>query len=83
MRFQSKFWCEPDEGYDLINELVGSEYWKDNVNNFDNFFKNYFIYLGDMNRRSDEFNASYFEIIWDYKSYYEIINDTRKVLTLK
>ena len=83
MRFQSKFWCEPDEGYDLINELVGSEYWKDNVNNFDNFFKNYFIYLGDMNRRSDEFNPSYFEIIWDYKSYYEIINDTRKVLTLK
>ncbi len=83
VRFQCKFWCEPDEGYDLINELVGSEYWKDNVNNFDNFFKNYFIYLGDMNRRSDEFNPSYFEIIWDYKSYYEIINDTRKVLTLK
>ena len=66
VRFQCKFWCEPDEGYDLINELVGSEYWKDNVNNFDNFFKNYFIYLGDMNRRSDEFNPSYFEIIWDY-----------------
>lgn len=83
VRFQCKFWCEPDEGYDLINELVGSEYWKDNVNNFDNFFKNYFIYLGDMNRKSDEFNPSYFEIIWDYKSYYEIINDTRKVLTLK
>ena len=83
VRVQSKFWCEPDEGYDLINELVGSEYWKDNVNNFDNFFKNYFIYLGDMNRRSDEFNPSYFEIIWDYKSYYEIINDTKKVLTLK
>lgn len=83
VRFQSEFWCEPDEGYDLINELVGSEYWKDNVNNFDNFFKNYFIYLGDMNRRSDEFNPSYFEIIWDYKSYYEIIKDARKVLTLK
>lgn len=83
VRFQCKFWCEPDEGYDLINELVGSEYCKDNVNNLDNFFKNYFIYLGDMNRKSDEFNPSYFEIIWDYKSYYEIINDTRKVLTLK
>ncbi len=81
--FKSEFWSEPDEGYDLINELVGCEYWKNNVNNFDNFFRNYYIYLGSIERVSDEFTKAYFEIIWDYKSYYETVKNTEKVLTLK
>ena len=83
VRFKSEFWSEPDEGYDLINELVGCEYWKNNVNNFDNFFRNYYIYLGSIERVSDEFTKAYFEIIWDYKSYYETVKNTEKVLTLK
>lgn len=40
-------------------------------NIFDDFASQYCFYLGKVDQRYDEFYTSYFEIIWDYKTYFE------------
>lgn len=65
--FKSPFWKDSEEGYNLIKELVESE-------KFDTFASQYCFYLGDVETRSDEYCDSYFEIIWDYKSYFESLS---------
>lgn len=67
VRFKSPFWQDPEEGYNLIKELVESQ-------KFDTFASEYCFYLGDIETRCDEYYTSYFEIIWDYKSYFESLS---------
>ncbi len=64
VKFKSPFWKDADEGYNLIKELVESD-------KFDSFASEYCIYLGQKENRCNEYNEDYFEIIWDYKSYFE------------
>lgn len=65
--FKSPFWQDSEEGYNLIKELVESQ-------KFDTFASQYCFYLGDVETRCDEYYTSYFEIIWDYKSYFESLS---------
>lgn len=64
VKFNSPFWQESELGYREIEELVKS-------NNFDSFASQYCFYLGDVEYRCDEWYTSYYEIIWDYKTYFE------------
>lgn len=67
VKFKSPFWQNSEEGYNLIKELVESQ-------KFDTFAREYCFYLGDIESRCDEYYTSYFEIIWDYKSYFESLS---------
>ena len=64
VKFESKFWSDFNDGYREINELVNSE-------NFDYFAGEYCMYIGDVNYTCDEYQNAYYEIIWDYKTYFE------------
>ncbi len=64
VKFNSPFWKDSDSGYHEIEELVKS-------NNFDSFASQYCFYLGDAEYRCDEHHTAYYEIIWDYKTYFE------------
>ena len=67
VKFKSPFWQNSDEGYSLIKKLVESQ-------KFDTFASEYCFYLGDVETRCDDYYTAYFEIIWDYKSYFEFLN---------
>ena len=67
VKFRDQFWKDSEEGYNLIKELV-------EAGKFDSFASKYFMYLGNVETRYDELHTAYFEIIWDYKSYFELIN---------
>ena len=71
VKIKSPFWQDPEEGYQLIDELIESH-------KFDTFASEYGFYLGDVEYRSNEFYTAYFEIIWDYKSYFESLNKIEK-----
>lgn len=64
VKFESRFWTDFNDGYNEIDELVKS-------NNFDSFASEYCIYLGDVEHRCDEYHTAYYEVIWDYKTYFE------------
>lgn len=64
VRFKSIFWSDFNDGYSEIDELVKS-------NNFASFASDYCIYIGEVESRCDEERNAYYEIIWDYKTYYE------------
>lgn len=70
VRFNSKFYQDPELGYNEIDELVKS-------NNFDSFASEYCIYIGDIEHRCNEHYTAYYEIIWDYKAYYEKLKDNK------
>ena len=42
---------------------------------FDSFAREYCMYLGNTETNSDEYNDAFFEIIWDYRTYFEQINE--------
>lgn len=64
VKFNSPFWQDSELGYREIEELVKS-------NNFDSFASQYCFYLGDVEYRCDDWHTAYYEIIWDYKTYFE------------
>ena len=71
VKIKSPFRQDPEDGYQLINELIESH-------KFDTFASEYGFYLGNVEYRSNEFYTAYFEIIWDYKSYFEALNKIEK-----
>lgn len=62
IRFKTSFFAGHDEESNLIEELVESQ-------KFDSFASQYCFYLSD-----SEIFGSYFDIIWDYKTYFEAIS---------
>lgn len=66
-KFKSRFWSTTDDGYNQIKELV-------KLGKFDSFANQYCLYLGNVETREDENTCSYFEIIWDYKTYFETLS---------
>lgn len=64
VKFKSQFWSDFNDGYREIDELVKS-------NDFDSFASDYCMYIGNREYRCDEYYSTYYEIIWDYKTYFE------------
>lgn len=56
--------CAHEKGFGLISHLVEN-------GNFDSFAREYCIYLGAVKERTQPFTNQYYEVIWDYKTYYE------------
>lgn len=67
VKFKNKFFSDYNDGYHEIEELVKE-------NNFDSFASEYCMYLGNVEYRCDECNTAYYEVIWDYKTYFEQLN---------
>lgn len=68
VKFIQGFWKTPELGYTEISRLV--------KNNTFNFFANqYCIYLGNVENNCDERHDAYYEIIWDYKTYFEQLSE--------
>ncbi len=66
--FRKIFWNDFDDGYDIIDELVRS-------GNFDSFASEYCMYISNVERRCDENNDAYYEVIWYYRTYFENLKD--------
>ena len=64
VKFESIFWSDFNDGYNEINELIESE-------NLNTFLREYCMYIGDIEYKCNEYTNAYYEIIWDYKTYYE------------
>lgn len=64
--FKSSSFEGADEGYTLIKELV-------QLNKFNTFFSEYFIYITKIDVANEVRRLSSFEITWDYLNYYETI----------
>lgn len=69
IRIRSPFFCKSDEGYEEIRAL--------GFDGFNSFASEYCMYLGDIEYRSDEWYTAYYEIIWDYKTYFEQVRETK------
>lgn len=64
IRFYDRFWGECDKGYTLVKELI-QKYA------FDNFSKDYLIYITNSSDSYDESHPSFYELTWDYQTYFE------------
>ena len=64
--FYDRFWGECDEGYTLVKELLESD-------SFKNFSKDYLIYITDSSNLYDESHPSFYELTWDYQTYFEFM----------
>ena len=64
--FKSSSFEGADEGYTLIKELM-------QLNKFNTFFSEYFIYVTKVEVANEVRRVSSFEITWDYLNYYEAI----------
>lgn len=78
IRINSCYWGKPEKGYEEIKELI-----KRNL--LDDFLRDYSMYLGKVRTTSDVLADAFYEIIFDYKTYYEnAINYTNEnILVLK
>ena len=70
VKFKCPFWQKEDLGYNEIDKLVKS-------NNFDYFAREYCIYLGDVEHNFNEYTTAYYEVIWDYKTYFEQLKNSK------
>ena len=75
VKFESRFWSDFNDGYREIDELVKS-------NNFDSFASEYCMYIGDIEYRCNECYSAYYEIIWDYKTYFEQLRENKNNVLL-
>lgn len=64
VQIKQPFFVNPDPGYGEISKLLNS-------NNFDSFASQYCIYLGNVVSGCNERHGASYEIIWDYKTYFE------------
>lgn len=62
--FLSRFFGKQDIGYSEINTLLL-------LGKFEEFAREYCIYLGEVRREADECGPAYFELTWDYKTYFD------------
>ena len=69
-KFESRFYSDFNDGYNEINDLV-------KTNNFDSFASECCMYIGEVETTCDEYHTAYYEIIWDYKTYYEVLNSQK------
>lgn len=67
IKFISRVFGSTDEGYKLIEELIKS-------NKFNDLAANYCIYIANNANSDDQYFSTYYEIIWDYKTYFETLN---------
>lgn len=66
IKFMDRFWGECDKGYTLVKELVENDAFK-------SFSKDYLIYITDSSSLYDESHASFYELTWDYQTYFEFM----------
>lgn len=64
IKFRSRYSGITDEGYNQILELI-------KIGQFDLFASEFCLYLGNIEYKKDKNIDAYFEIIWDYKTYFE------------
>ena len=62
---------ESDNGYNQMKELV-------KLGKFDAFASQYCIYLGNTNSLTTRTEDAYYQIIWDYKTYYEQLRESKE-----
>jgi len=67
IRFKSSSLGKTDNGYSQIKKLI-------ELGCFDSFFNQYCLYLGSTEYSEDKNNDSYYEIIWDYRTYFEMLS---------
>lgn len=70
IRFYHKFFCKPDNGYNEIKELLKN-------NSFSEFASEYCIFLTDVEKTCDEWKSAYYELTWNYISYFNKINEEK------
>lgn len=66
IKFMDRFWGECDKGYTLVKELVENDAFK-------SFSKDYLIYITDFSNFYDESHPSFYELTWDYQTYFEFM----------
>lgn len=64
IKFRSRYSGETDDGYNEILQLI-------KTGQFDSFASEFCLYLRNIEYRKNKNIDAYFEIIWDYKTYYE------------
>lgn len=75
VKFETRYFSDFNDGYNEITKLV-------NNNAFDSFARDYCIYLGESNSRCDEWHEAYYEVIWDYKTYFEQVEENKNKVSL-
>lgn len=66
IKFMDRFWGECDKGYTLVKELLENDAFK-------SFSADYLIYITDSSSLYDESHASFYELTWDYQTYFEFM----------
>ncbi len=66
IKFMDRFWGECDKGYTLVKELVENDAFK-------SFSKDYLIYITDFSNFYDDSHSSFYELTWDYQTYFEFM----------
>ena len=64
IKLTSPYWSNADEGYRELDELVGKGH-------FDQFARDYCMYLGGKCKDASETHPDYYEVVWDYQTYFE------------
>ena len=64
VKFKSRLENDFNDGYQEIDELVKN-------NTFYSFASEYCIYISDIEDKCDESHSAYYEVIWDYKTYFK------------
>ncbi len=70
--FKTKFWVDYDRGTRLLVNLI-------DANQFDAFASQYCIYLGKDRRECTEYSNGYIEVVWDYKTYFEVLSMSQAI----
>ncbi len=63
IKFNQRFYCEPDPGYREIKKLIEN-------NSFHSFASEYCIYITGVENRCNEWYSAYYELTWDYQTYF-------------
>ena len=66
IKFTDRFWGECDKGYTLVKELLENDA-------FQSFSADYLIYITDFSNLYDESHSSFYELTWDYQTYFEFM----------
>ena len=77
-KFRSRFLSKTDDGYEQIKRLI-------KLGKFDSFASDYCLYLGNVGYSEEKNCIYYYEIVWDYKTYFETLNmyETKDTLNTK
>lgn len=67
IRIKKDFYKGPEEGFELLEELVEAK-------KFNRFARKNFMYLSNYQFECDAHETECYEIAWNYKQYYESLN---------